>query len=101
METTVQSDLSQFQIQIPDQPVLQGTVVGVQPRIGVWMVPDNKSQGEIESFIHQMIPNDDKIWPRSERYVVEIPPADRKFKSHKELKSSYMHGWLFGKLPDQ
>jgi len=81
------------QIQIPDEPVPQGTIVAEKPRVGVWMMPDNKSLGEIESFIHQMIPNDDKIWPRSERYVAEIPIADRKFKPHKELKS-IIHAWM-------
>ena len=30
------------QIQIPDEPVPQGTIVAEKPRVGVWMMPDNK-----------------------------------------------------------
>jgi len=56
-------------------------------------MPDNQAPGEIETFIRQLIPKDDQIWPRSKRYVEEIPYKDRKFKSRKELKAK-IHAWL-------
>ncbi|MCY4225419.1 MAG: hypothetical protein OXF06_11360 [Bacteroidetes bacterium] len=78
---------------IPEIPEPDGTIIKSQPRLGVWMMPDNQSSGEIETFIRQLIPNDDQIWPRSKRYVEDIPDKYRKFKPRKELKAK-IHAWL-------
>ena len=63
------------------------------PRIGIWVMPDNQSVGELEDFVAQMIPDHDLVWPRSQTYIVDIPPPARKFADNK-INKSQVHAWL-------
>lgn len=62
-------------------------------RVGVWLMPNNKNNGELEDFIYNMIPKDDTILPRTKFYVDDIPNEDRKFTDNK-LTRAYVHAWL-------
>ena len=64
-----------------------------QPRVGVWLMPDNVSSGELENFIHKLIPEEDAIWPRAKQYIDDIPAEDRKFRDRKEFRAK-IHAWL-------
>ena len=57
------------------------------------MMPDNVSSGELEDFIMRMIPADDPVWPRAQRYIDGIPEAERKFKPQKAQRAK-IHAWL-------
>ena len=90
-------------IETPTVPDATGTIIEVpeKPRIGIWLMPDNQSPGELEDFIALMIPTNDRVWPLSERYVDGIPTAERKFSSGKILKAK-IHAWLaVRENPDQ
>lgn len=78
---------------LPDQPNSAGTIVNGTLRIGIWLMPDNKSTGELEDFIATMIPDTDPVWPLSKQYIDDIPFQHRKFKSKKTLKAK-VHAWL-------
>ena len=78
---------------LPTEPEVGGTVISGVPRLGIWVMPDNRSTGELEDFIFGMIPQPDPIWPRAERYIDEIPENDRKFPSHKALRAK-VHAWM-------
>ena len=82
---------------LPNTPEVGGTVIPGQPRLGVWVMPDNTSSGELEDFIFKMIPQPDPIWPRSEKYIDDIiddiPEVDRPFPEHKSLKAK-VHAWM-------
>ncbi len=71
---------------IPSDPV-----TGL-PRVGVWMMPDNQSPGELENFLSEMIPAGDPVWPLAKGYIDGIPPEHRKFKD-KHLQAQ-VHAWL-------
>ena len=81
-------------VHIPNSPEASGTVIAGgdgKPRIGVWMMPDNGSTGELEDFVVQMIPLGDQVWPLSQRYIAEIPePA---FSPTKTLRAQ-LYAWL-------
>lgn len=77
----------------PGDPDPSGTVVEGAPRIGVWIMPDNVSTGELEDFIAAMIPDGDAIWPLSQAYIEGIPSASRLFKPPKTLRAQ-VHAWL-------
>ncbi|MXX97345.1 MAG: hypothetical protein F4065_09005 [Rhodothermaceae bacterium] len=82
------------EIQIPRKPKPNGTIINnVRPRIGIWLMPDNASPGELEDFISRLVPEGDAIWPRANQYINEIPEGDRKFKERKESKAK-VHAWL-------
>lgn len=77
----------------PNEPISSGTIIEGNPRIGVWMMPDNQLAGELENFIEKMIPSRDPVWPLSEAYIDGIPQADRKFSDGKILRAK-VHAWL-------
>ncbi len=81
------------EIQSPASPQPGGTIIESEKRIGIWLMPDNSSKGEIESFVREMIPSQDVIWPRSRRYINEIPLEERPFRNDKVLKAM-VYAWF-------
>ena len=70
-----------------------GIIINGPPRTGVWMMPDNKSQGEIEDFIKEMIPKGDPIWPSAEKYIENISQEHRLFSNNKVTKAKVL-AWV-------
>ncbi len=86
------------EIALPEFCAVKGAIIpegpdGSSPRIGVWLMPDNSSPGELEDFVARMIPEGDSLWPLSEDYINNIPMPDRKFADAKIVKSQ-VHAWL-------
>ncbi|MDE0200337.1 MAG: hypothetical protein OXK78_19180 [Caldilineaceae bacterium] len=79
--------------ELPEQPKSTGTIVNGTLRIGIWLMPDNHSSGELEDFVAEMIPSTDPLWPLSEQYIDEIPSNHRRFRSKKSLRAK-VHAWL-------
>lgn len=77
----------------PTRTTSAGTVVQGKLRVGIWLMPDNGSAGELEDFIRRLIPAGDPVWPRAQRYIDDIPTADRKFATGKTLRAK-IHAWL-------
>ena len=80
-------------VDAPKQPKRGGVVIEGRPRIGVWLMPDNRKIGELEDFVQTLIPGDDPLWPRARKYVADIPEEHREFKRAKRLKAQ-IHAWL-------
>ena len=78
---------------LPDGPFSEGTVMPGAPRIGIWLMPDNRSPGELEDFVQTMIPVDDPVWPISKHYIDSIPDALRKFIPKKKSRAE-LYAWL-------
>ena len=86
------------EIQLPQSPDSNGTIIPENPaigspRIGIWVMPDNASTGELEDFAAQMIPDSDNVWLPAQRYINQIPHVERKFDDSKVMKS-HVHAWL-------
>jgi hypothetical protein len=79
--------------ELPDRPEPTGTIIEGAVRIGIWLMPDNRSSGELEDFVARMIPSADPVWPLSEAYIDGIPPAARKFALGK-IQRAKVHAWL-------
>ena len=79
--------------QLPPQPERGGTVIDSNPRVGVWLMPDNATPGELENFVAELIPKDDPVWPLAECYIDGIPSEHRQFSPGKELRAK-LHAWL-------
>lgn len=86
---------------VPDRLQPGGAIISSEdrrPRIGVWIMPDNGSEGELEDFVSEMIPGQDPIWPLADRYVeglfanrsipIEYLPP------HKKRTKAKVHTWL-------
>ena len=91
----VRSRFREADVTIPGRPAPNGAVINPEqnPRIGVWLMPNNKSAGEIEDFIRDMIPERDPVWPLSQSYVENIPHKHRKFRQRKVLRAQ-LYAWL-------
>ena len=70
-----------------------GSIIDGEPRIGIWLWPDNGTPGEIEDFVAEMIPRDDPVWPLSEGYIEGIPEKHRRF-SPRKARRAKLHAWL-------
>lgn len=86
-------DLNDTTIDPPTQMAPSGTIFGNKLRVGIWLMPDNGSPGELEDFIAQLIPTTDPVWPRAHRYIDNIPYVDRKFVYDKIMRAK-IHAWL-------
>ena len=89
----VTEELSEVGIQAPSKPRQKGTIIDGKPRVGIWLMPDNKSPGKLENFVERTIPKDDPVWPLSQNYINKIPEEYRKFKQPKIVKAK-VHAWL-------
>ena len=89
----VRGQLLAADVRAPIQPNPEGTVMDGLPRVGVWLMPDNMAEGELEDFVAQMIPSDDRVWPLSQGYVDGIPGEHRKFATGKTSRAK-VHSWL-------
>ena len=89
----VTNRLRKANIQAPPSPQPTGTIIDGQPRVGIWLMPDNASTGELEDFVMQMIPKGDPVWPLAKRYIEEIPQAYRRFPAVKTRRAE-LYAWL-------
>ena len=90
---SVADRLREENIEVPSNPECTGTIIDNTPRVGIWLMPNNTSPGELENFVSEMIPDDDPVWPLSEDYIDGIPQANRKFTEKKILRAK-IHAWL-------
>ena len=86
------------EIQLPKSPDPNGTIIAEDPaigspRIGIWVMPDNVSTGELEDFVQRMIPAGDPVWPRAQDYINDIPPNARRF-GDDTITKNQIHAWL-------
>ena len=87
---------SRTSIQLPPAPSPKGTIIPEQvgqPRIGIWLMPDNASSGEVEDFVLGMMPVNDNVWPIADVYIDSIPAPDRRFEPLKTDKAK-LYAWL-------
>lgn len=70
-----------------------GLIIAGNPRVGVWLMPDNASSGSIEDLVARMIPDEDPVWPLAQDYIASIPEADRAF-SERNARRAEVHAWL-------
>jgi hypothetical protein len=80
---------------IPDELPREGVVLCAPngPTVGVWIMPDNRSNGMLEDLIRLMIPASDPVFPLAEAYIDGIPEADRPFPACRRTKA-VIHAWL-------
>lgn len=85
--------LIRHNVQTPSRIGPAGIIINHDPRVGIWLMPGNNSQGELEDFVRRLIPSSDPIWPRAQGYIDSIPEVERKFTSKKALRAQ-VHAWL-------
>ena len=82
-----------MEIELPAEPDPVGTIIpDIEdfPRVGVWIMPDNQSSGEVEDFLTNMIPAGDPFHPLAQEYAKE----QRKSSSEGRQLRARIHAWL-------
>ena len=64
------------------------------PRVGVWVMPDNRLPGMLEDFVRLLIPDGDALAPEAERalQVIEGQGLQRYASQHRP--KAFVHTWL-------
>lgn len=87
--------LSKYGVSTPETPTRSGTIIPSKnklPKIGIWIMPDNESNGELEDFVFKMISKNDKVIPLAQKYISDITENHQKF-AHKRTKAE-LFAWL-------
>jgi len=82
-------------VDVPPSPDQSGTIVQTNDgkTVGVWVMPDNQSNGALEDFVASLIDENDALWPKAQTDVDNIPEEDRRFKTTYHSKAQ-VHTWL-------
>jgi hypothetical protein len=80
---------------VPAYPAPGGCIIAQpdRPTVGVWLMPDNNSSGNMETFAAFLIPKGDGLWPVARRSVANIPAKLRRFPAT-ALSKAEIHTWL-------
>jgi hypothetical protein len=82
-------------VNVPGTPDALGTIIedDEKPRVGIWIMPDNRIPGMLEDFASFLIPSSDTLGRRARVALESIPPEERLFpKAH--LSKAFIHTWL-------
>lgn len=79
------ADASGLILEHPDSPE-------EKPRVGVWMMPNNRDSGSMEDFFALLLPAEDTLWERARQCVAQIPEDERPFKN--AVIKAHVHTWL-------
>ena len=83
---------------VPPGPSPSGTILDpppgtLLPRLGIWVMPDNKSEGILEDFLTFLVPTGSGLFEHVESCVKSIPDGERRF-SPAAVPKALIHTWL-------
>lgn len=83
---------------VPADPTPDGTILDpplrtLLPRVGIWIMPDNRTNGILEDFLRFLVPQEGILFQHVQSSVATIPEADRRFTALAEPKA-IIHTWL-------
>jgi hypothetical protein len=83
---------------VPERPAPDGTILeppggALLPRVGIWIMPDNQSTGNLEDFLHFLVPEGSRLFNHVESSVATIPEGEQRFSQSAESKA-IIHTWL-------
>jgi hypothetical protein len=84
-------------MKVPAKPVENGLILerqGFLPKLGIWVMPNNKLVGKIENFIRLLVAEEkENLWLIVEKVVSEIP-AEEKLFADKDIIKAQVHTFL-------
>ncbi len=88
---------------IPEHPVETGSIIREAdlPTIGIWLMPDNRVDGELEHFLEFLVPekSNNPLWALVVESLEKMPPEDsfpkyvKRFKEQ-DRRKALIHTWL-------
>lgn len=77
----------------PEGLVLDAPSRTLLPRIGVWLMPDNRVSGILEDFLAFLVPDGDELFVYIRKCMDDLAPQLCRFSSVKKPKA-LIHSWL-------
>ena len=80
---------------LPALPDPNGTIILEEglPKVGVWIMPDNRLPGMLEHFVSFLVPENDPLWQKTNDCIAGIPNVERRFADAHLIKAQ-IHTWL-------
>lgn len=84
---------------VPDSPDPDGTIVEppegtLFPRVGIWIMPDNSTNGILEDFLRFLVPQPSALLDHVDKSVAAIPAGERRFRQPEDQAKAIIHTWL-------
>lgn len=90
--------LQKYGYATPPAPNVEGTIIEAPnpdlPKIGIWIMPDNESPGEIEDFFLQLIENEDYRLIHAQKSVGELIEQKPELLKESNRSKAVAHTWL-------
>lgn len=64
------------------------------PLVGIWIMPDNTSNGYLEHFLAETIPSGDKLWDYSEGVLTDLKNKSLQQFSLPKAQKARLYTWL-------
>lgn len=84
---------------VPKRPAPDGTILDspggtlLLPRVGIWIMPDNQSEGILENFLRFLVPDGSALFEHVESSIAAIPEGEQRFSQLAQPKA-IIHTWL-------
>jgi len=83
---------------VPDKPSPEGTIIdppagAFLPRVGIWIMPDNRTTGILEDFLKFLVPAGSPLFDHVNSSIDAIPESERRFSPLAQPKA-IIHTWL-------
>ena len=85
-------------VHVPENPMPDGTIIAAPagmllPRVGIWIMPDNQTNGILEGFLRFLVPDGSQLFDHVVASVASLPVCERRFGPLAEPKA-VIHTWL-------
>lgn len=83
---------------VPTAPSADGTIIdppdeSLLPRVGIWIMPNNQTQGILEDFLRFLVPAGSQLYDHVAKSIDGIPEGERRF-SQLATPKALIHTWL-------
>jgi hypothetical protein len=93
---SIKNSITECQFEVPDQLPTRGLIChnadGI--RIGVWAMPNNKTDGMLEDFIAFLVPEKDQLLPIADNVLNDIEDRNLQKYSMIHKAKARIHTWL-------
>jgi hypothetical protein len=89
---------------LPESPSSEGTIILQleKPKVGIWIMPDNRLPGMVESFATHLIKEDDPLAVKARSILHEIEGENLQRYLSVHYPKAFIHTWLaWQKTPGQ
>lgn len=77
----------------PEGTILLPPADTLLPRVGIWIMPDNRTKGILEDFLRFLVPDGSPLFDHVESSIMAIPEGETRFSELAKPKA-IMHTWL-------